>query len=185
MMREERHAPEPHRPPDAAGARLAELRASAAAAYASITAADAALRTLAGHRVAAERVLRSAAMLHGVASRAAAAHDRARPGPVVLVTSRFLAGREWRERRSILLTALAEAERLLADTERALAAVKEKFAAQVHARADAATALRRLTAECAAARDELAAAGDGLPARDDGLAAAGDGAAAGGLAEAG
>jgi hypothetical protein len=148
------------RQPDAAGARLAILRASAAGAYDAIVAADEALRVLAGRRVAAERVLRHVATLHQVAARAADAHARARPGPVALLASRLRAGREWRERRAILAQALTDAERLLADTRQALADVKQEFAARLGARAEAVAELRRLTGECAAARAELAAAGE-------------------------
>ena len=155
-MPEEQHA----RQPGAAGARLALLRASAAGAYEAIVAADDALGILAGRRVAAERVLRSVAMLHRVASRAAEAHALARPGPVALLATRLRAGREWRERRAILAQALTDAERLLADTQQAVADVKQEFAARLRARAEAVTELRRLTDECAAARDELAAAGE-------------------------
>ncbi|HTR91383.1 MAG TPA: hypothetical protein VMI73_06555 [Trebonia sp.] len=150
-MPEEQHA---------SGARLAALRASAGDAYDAIVAADDALGVLAGRRVAAERVLRDVAMLHQVAARASAAHARARPGPVALLASRLRAGREWRERRSILAAALADAERLLADTQQALADVKQEFAARLAARAEAVTSLRRLTQECAAACEELAAAGE-------------------------
>jgi hypothetical protein len=155
-MPEEQHA----RQADAAGARLALLRASAAGAYDAIVAADDALGVLAGRRVAAERVLRNVAMLHRVASRAAEAHELARPGPVALLATRLRAGREWRERRAILAQAVTDAERLLADTQRAVADVKREFAARLRARAAAVTELRRLTGECAAARDELAAAGE-------------------------
>ncbi|TVZ05429.1 hypothetical protein EAS64_12840 [Trebonia kvetii] len=155
-MPEDQHA----RQPGAAGARLALLRASAAGAYDVIVAADDALGVLAGRRVAAERVLRNVAMLHRVASRAAEAHALARPGPVALLATRLRAGREWRERRAILAQALTDAERLLADTQQAVADVKQEFAARLRARTEAVTELRRLTGECAAARDELAAAGE-------------------------
>jgi len=146
------------RQPEAAAARLASLRASAAGAYDAIVAADDALAVLAGHRVAAERVLRHVAMLHGLAARAAQAHEQARPGPAALLASRLRAGRQWRERRAILAAALADAEQLLADTRQALADVKQQFTARLRSRAEAAAELRRLTGECAAARDELAAA---------------------------
>jgi phosphate uptake regulator len=155
-MPEEQHP----RQPAAAGARLAVLRASAGGAYDAIVAAEDALGVLAGRRVAAERVLRDVAMLHRVAARAAKAHAQARPGPVALLASRLRAGREWRERRAILAQALTDAEQLLADTTQALADVKQEFAARLQARAEAVTELRRLTEECAAARDELAAAGE-------------------------
>jgi phosphate uptake regulator len=144
----------------AASARLAVLRASAGDAYDAIVAAGDALGVLAARRVAAERVLRDVAMLHRVAARAAEAHARTRPGPIALLASRLRAGREWRERRAILTEALTDAEQLLADTRQALADVKQEFAARLQARADAVTELRRLTDECAAARDELAAAGE-------------------------
>lgn len=146
------------RQPEPAVARLARLRASAACAYDAIVAADDALAVLAGRRVAAERVLRHVAMLHGVAARAAQAHALARPGPVALLASRLRAGREWRERRAILAAALADAEQLLADTRQALADVKHEFTARLRSRAEAVAELRRLTGECAAARDELAGA---------------------------
>ena len=155
-MPEEQHARRPAEP----GARLAMLQASAAGAYDAIVAADEALGILAGRRVAAERVLRDVAMLHQVAARAAEAHARARPGPVTLLASRLRAGREWRERHAILAEALTDAERLLADTRQALADVKREFAAGLLARGEAVTELRRLTEECAAARDELATAGE-------------------------
>jgi hypothetical protein len=155
-MPEEQRAGEP----DAPGVRLAGLRASAAGAYDAIVAADDALGVLAGRRVAAERVLRNVAMLHRVAASAAQAHALARPRLLALLATRLRAGREWRDRRTILAQALTDAERLLADTRQALADVKQEFAARLAARAEAVTDLRRLTAECAAARDELAAAGE-------------------------
>lgn len=148
------------RQPAAAVARLASLRASAAGAYDAIVAADDALAVLAGRRVAAERVLRHVATLHGVAARAAHAHALARPGPAALLASRLRAGREWRQRRAILAAALADADQLLADTRQALADVKLEFTARLRSRAEAVAELRRLTAECAAARDELDAAAE-------------------------
>ena len=154
-MAGEQHA----RQPDAA-ARLTVLRSSAGDAYDAIVAADDALGVLAGRRVAAERVQRDVAMLHRVAARAAEAHARARPGPLAVLASRLRAGREWRERRSVLAEALRDAEQLLADTQQALADVKQEFAARLQARAEAVSELRRLTEECAAARDELAGAGE-------------------------
>jgi hypothetical protein len=144
----------------APSARLALLRASAAGAYDAIVAAEEALGVLAARRVDAERVLRDVAMLHRVATRAGEAHARARPGPVALLASRLRAGREWRERRAILAEALTDAERLLTETQQALADVKQEFAARLLARGEAVTELRRLTEECAAARDELATAGE-------------------------
>jgi hypothetical protein len=152
-MADEHHG----RPP---GARLAVLRASAAGAYDAIVTADEALSVLAGRRVAAERVLRDVARLHGIAARATAAHALAKPGLAALLASRLRAGREWRERRAILAQALTDAERLLADTSQALDEVKQEFAARLQARAEAVQELRRLTDECAAAREELAATGE-------------------------
>lgn len=153
-MPEEQH----ERQPEAAAARLASLRASAAGAYDAIVAADETLAILAGRRVDAERVLRHVAMLHGVAARAAHAHELARPGAAALFASRLRAGREWRERRAVLAAALADAEQLLADTRQAVADVKQEFTARLRSRAEAVAELRRLTVECAAARDELDAA---------------------------
>jgi hypothetical protein len=135
---------------------LRTLQDSAADAYAAITAADAVLRAIAERRVAAERELRHAVARHHAASRASAAHAGARPGPFAQLATRFRAGREWRERRAALDAARHEAERPLAAARRMLSQVKGEFAAQVHARAEAVTALRRLTAECAAALEELA-----------------------------
>jgi hypothetical protein len=109
----------------AARARLAALQRGAAGAYATITEADAALRTVAARRVAAERVLRHAAAVRQAAVRAAAAHARAQPGLFGQLASGLRAGAE--------------------------------FAAHVRARGEAAAALRRLTAECAAARAEITA----------------------------
>jgi hypothetical protein len=113
---------------DAARTRLALLQDSAAGAYAAITAADAVLRVLAERRVAAEGALRHATARHHAASRAVAAHARVRPGPVAQLASRFKAGRHWRERRTALAAAVADAERPLADALRALAQVKGEFA---------------------------------------------------------
>jgi chromosome segregation ATPase len=144
-----------------ARARLAALQDCAADAYAAITAADAALRALAGRRVAAERELRHAVTRHHAVSRAAAAHARVRPGPLAQLATRFRAGREWRERRAALDAALHETQRPLATARRAVSQVKGEFAAQVHTRAEAVTALRRLTAECASVLEELARATGG------------------------
>jgi len=141
---------------DAARARLALLRGSAAAAYAAITAADAELRALAARRVAAEGILRHAAAGHHAASRAVTAHQRPRPGPLAQLVTWFRAGREWRERQAALVAAVADAEQPLAAARRTVSQVMAEFAAQVNARAEAVTELRRLTAECAVARDEIA-----------------------------
>jgi len=143
---------------DAARTQLADLQHSAAEAYAAITAADEALRVLAGHRVTAERALRLAAGRHQAAARAAVAHARSRPGPLTQLTTRFRAGRDWRRQRLALDVALAAAERQLAAARRALSEVKDEFTARLAARTAAAATLRRLTAECAAARGRIAAA---------------------------
>jgi hypothetical protein len=135
---------------------LRTLQDSAADVYSAITAADAALRALAERRVAAERELRHAVARHQAASRASAAHARTRPGPLAQLTTRFRAGREWHARRAALDAVLHEAQRPLAGARRTLSQVKGEFAAQVQARAEAVTALRNLTAECAAALEELA-----------------------------
>lgn len=161
------HADNGHRAGNAAEAamvRLAALQDEAAEAYAAITAADAALRAIAARRVVAERVARAAAARHHRAARAAAAHTRTRPGPLAQLASRFRAGQAWRAERSALDAALAATQRPLADARQTLAQVKDEFTARVRVRADAAAALRRLTAECAAARAEIAA-GSGLSAR--------------------
>lgn len=150
-------------PAGAARARLAGLQHSAAEAYSAITAADDALRVLAGHRVAAERALRLAAARHQAAAGAAAAHARSRPGPLAQLATRFRAGREWRRRRPALGAALAAAERQLTVARQALSEVKDDFTARLAARAAAAASLRALTAECAAALSQIAATDDGNP----------------------
>ena len=146
---------------DAARALLADLQHGAAEAYAAITAADEALRAAARHRVTAERALRLAAGRHAAATRAMAAHVRARPGPFAQLASWFRAGREWRQRQPALDAALAAAERQLAMARQALSAAKDDFTARVARRAAAAATLRHLTAECAAARAQIAARGGG------------------------
>ena len=138
---------------DAARALLAGLQHGAAEAYAAITAADEALRVLAGHRVTAERALRLAAARHagGLAGR----RPRTRgPGPARSPSWPPGSAQEgeWRQRRPALEAALADAERQLAAARQALSAAKDDFAARVAARAAVAATLRRLTAECAAAR---------------------------------
>jgi hypothetical protein len=147
---------------EAPRARLAALQRDAADAYTAISAAEAALGDVAARRVAAERVLRHAAAVRQAAARAAAAHARTRPGLLASLVSGLRARPRWRRRQAALDAAVTEADRPLADARRALAPVGDEFAAQVRARGDAAAALRRLTAECAAARAELAARlGDG------------------------
>jgi hypothetical protein len=146
---------------------LAGLQHSAADAYAAITAADEALRVLAGQRVAAERALRLAAGRHQAAARAAAAHARSRPGLLAQLATRLRAGREWRRQRAALETALAAAGRQLAAARQALSEAKDEFAARLAGRTAAAATLRRLTAECAAARGRIAAAGLRAPAESE------------------
>jgi chromosome segregation ATPase len=140
-----------------AHARLAGLQHSAAESLAAITAADAALRALAGQRVTAERALRFAAARHHAAARAVAAHERARPGPLSQLATRLRAGRDWRRQRPALEAALAAAELQLTAARQALAEAKDEFTGRLAARATAAATLRRLTAECAAARARIAA----------------------------
>lgn len=139
----------------AALTRLAALRREAAAAYAAISAADAALESLAGQRAVGERGLRDALAGYQVVSRALAAHARAKPGPLAQLLTGFRAGREWLARHSDLNVALREATEPLAAAQREVSRVKHEFAAQVQARAEAVTALRRLTAECVAVLDEI------------------------------
>src|ERR1700722_19609966 len=152
-------------PADAARALLAGRQHKAAEAYAAITAADGALRLAAGHRVSAERAARPAAGPHAAAARAAAAHARARPGPLAQLGTGFRAGREWRRQRPALEAALAAAETQLTAAGQALSAAKDEFTVRVAARAAAAATLRRLTAECAAARAQIAALDDDGAAR--------------------
>ena len=142
---------------DAARALLAGLQHGAAEAYAAIAAADEALRVAARHRVTSERSLRLAAGRHAAASRAVTAHTRARPGPFAQLATWFRAGRQWRQRQPALEAALAGAERQLAVARQALSAAKDEFTARVASRAAVAATLRRLTAECEAARAQIAA----------------------------
>jgi hypothetical protein len=83
----------------------------------------------------------------------------------------FRAGREWRQRQPALEAALAAAERQLAVARLALSAAKDDFTARVASRAAAAATLRRLTAECAAARAEIAALDGSRYAAGNGIAA--------------
>jgi hypothetical protein len=69
----------------------------------------------------------------------------------------FRAGKEWRQRQPALEAALAGAERQLAVARQALSAAKGDFTARVAGRAAVAATLRRLTAECEAARAQIAA----------------------------
>jgi chromosome segregation ATPase len=143
---------------DEARARLADLRHSAAGAYAEITAADDALRVIARRRVTTEQDLRLAAGRHHAAEHAVAAHAQARPGPVAQLATRYRARTQWRQARPALDAALADAERQLRTARQALSEVKHDFMARLAVRAAAAAKLRRLTAACAAARSQIAAA---------------------------
>jgi chromosome segregation ATPase len=141
----------------AARGRLAALQDRAADAYAAVTAADAALRAVTARRVTVEKALRQAASVRATAVRAAAAHTRARPGLAVTLASGLRARSRWRSEQALLDAAVAAAARPLADARQALSQVREEFAAHLRARGAAAAALRRLTAECAAARAEVTA----------------------------
>ena len=144
---------------DAARVRLAGLQHGAAEAYAAITAADAALQVLAGHRVAAERALRLAAARHQAASRAAAVHARARPGPFARLATRFRAEREWRRQRPALESALADAERQLTAARQALSRRSRTTSPPGSPRGRRRPrGCASLTAECAAALARIAAA---------------------------
>jgi hypothetical protein len=165
---------------DAARARLPELQRSAAEAYAAIKVADDRLRVLAMHRVSAERALRLAAERHHAASRAAAAHARARPGPLAQLATRFRARSAWRQEQPALEAALAGTDRQLAAARLALSEAKDDFTDGISARAGAAATLRRLAAECAAVLSQVAAAGGGNPPLADGNSAASLGAPGGG-----
>jgi hypothetical protein len=147
---------------DLAG-QLAALRDSAGDAYAAITAAEAELAVIAAERVSAERALRLAAAGRVAAARAAAAHQRARPGVPARLARWLRAPRaagglpRWRRQQAALAAAVTAADQPVAAARQALAEVREGFAAQVRARGEAATTLRRLTAQCAAVQAELAA----------------------------
>jgi hypothetical protein len=146
-------------PQDAAAAargRLAALQQRAAHAYAAITAADAALQVIAARRMAAERALRQAVAARQAAVRAAAAHQRGRPGPLAALASVFRGGPDWRRGQAARDAAVTAAEGPLADARQALALVRDEFADQLQARAEPVAALRRLTAQCAAAQAEIA-----------------------------
>jgi hypothetical protein len=138
-------------------ARLPGLRQDAAAAYAAITAAEDRLRVLAGQRVAAERSLRAACRRQQTAARAVQAHARAKPSLRDALPGRPAAARrDWRAARSPLDADLREAAALVSTAQRSIAEVRAEFATTVHARAEAAAALRGLTAECAAAQQAIA-----------------------------
>jgi hypothetical protein len=139
-----------------AQARLPGLRQDAATAYALITAAEDRLRALAGQRVAAERSLRVACGQYQAAARALDAHARARPGLRESLATRFGARREWRDRQGALDAVLRDHAATVSTGQRAIARVQAEFAAAVHARAESAAELRRLTAGCAAAQEVIA-----------------------------
>jgi hypothetical protein len=139
-----------------ARARLTGLRRDAGVSYASITAAEDTLRALAGARVAAERSLRAACHRHLAAAKALDAHARAKPGLRASLSARFGARREWRARQGALDAALRDRATGVDAAQRASAEVQARFAAAVHARAESAGTLRRLTAECAAAQEVIA-----------------------------
>jgi hypothetical protein len=136
--------------------RLPGLRRDAATAYASITAAEDALRALAGRRVASERSLRAATQRYQAAANALDGHARAKPGLRASLSTRLGARQEWRARQGALDAALRDRASLVSTAQRASAQVQAQFAAAVHARSEAAATLRRLTAECAAAQEAIA-----------------------------
>jgi hypothetical protein len=144
------------RPGDGARARLAALQDEAGVVYEAITVADAGLRLLAGRRVAAERVLRHDASRYEAASRALAAHDRARPTLGRLLATRYRAQDEWQAGRAPLTAALGQVNQDLSVSWAAVTEAKEAFAARVAVRSEAVTELRRLTAACAAVTAEIA-----------------------------
>jgi len=143
--------------------RLAALRDRASAAYAAITAAEAELAVIAAERVTAERALRQAVAERTAAAQAAGAHQRARPSVLAQLASGLRAWPDWRQRQAALNTAVTAADQPVTAARRAVAEIREEFAAQVRSRGEAATELRRLTAQCAAVQAELAACrpGDG------------------------
>jgi chromosome segregation ATPase len=138
--------------------RLVGLRQHVAAVYASITAVEDTLRTLADQRATAERSLRAASHRHGAIVRALEAHARAKPGLRAQLSTRFGAKRAWRARQAELEAALRDRAAPVEAGQRTLAQVRAQFAATVHAQAEATAALRRLTAECAEAQAEIARA---------------------------
>jgi hypothetical protein len=151
--------------------RLAALRQDAATVYTSIAAIEDTLRSLAGQRVAAERSLRAASHQHGAAVQALEAHARAKPGLRAQLSSRFGAGRAWRARGAEFEAALRDRAAPVDAAQQALAEAQGHFTAAVHAQAEAAATLRRLTAECAEAQERIARArqrwGEHYPSRPE------------------
>ncbi len=139
-----------------AQARLAGLRQDAAMAYASISGAEDTLVALAGQRVAAERSLRAACHRYQAAAKDLDAHARAKPGLRASLSTRFGARQEWRARQGVLDSALRDHAALVSTAQLEITEVQARFAAAVRARAESADALRRLTAECAAAQAVIA-----------------------------
>ncbi|MGH3209278.1 MAG: DEAD/DEAH box helicase, partial [Trebonia sp.] len=135
--------------------RLPVLRQDAATAYASITDAEETLRRLAGQRVAAERSLRAACHQYGSAKKALDAHARAKPRLRASLPSAFAVRREWRAKQAVLADAVRDRAAPVEAAQRAIAEVRACFATAVHARAEAAATLRRLTGECAAAQEAI------------------------------
>jgi hypothetical protein len=138
--------------------RLPVLRRDAGTACDAITAADDTLRALASQRVSAERSLRAAWARYGTVMRARDAHARAKPGLPALLRARLGARREWQARQAVLDDALRDCAAAVDTAQRAVTDLRGRFAATVRARAEAVAALRRLTAECAAAQEAIARA---------------------------
>ena len=136
--------------------RLPGLRQDAAMAYASISGAEDTLGALAGQRVDAERSLRAACHRYQAAAKDLDAHARAKPALRASLSTRFGARQEWRARQGELDTALRDRAAFVSTAQLEITEVQARFAAAVRARAQSAAALRRLTAECAAAQAMIA-----------------------------
>ncbi|MGH3170339.1 MAG: DEAD/DEAH box helicase, partial [Trebonia sp.] len=136
--------------------RLPGLRRDASTAYASITAAEDAMRDLAAQRIAAERSLRAAWYQYGSVVKALHAHARAKPDLRASLATRFGARREWRARQAALDGDLREHAVPVEAAQQAIAGVQAQFVAAMRARAAAADELRRLTAECTRAQEVIA-----------------------------
>jgi hypothetical protein len=133
--------------------RLPALRRDAATAYDAVSAAEDRLRTLADQRVSAERTLRDAWHRYGTVLQAQDAHTRAKPGLPALLATRFGARREWLARQASLEQTRGDHAAVTDSAQWALTQIQAEFAAAVRERTAAAAALRRLSAECAVARE--------------------------------
>lgn len=127
--------------------RLPMLRQDARSADAAISAADAELRTLEAHRLAAEDRLQDAGRRHSKTSDALEGQRRDKPGLLVSVSTRFRAGREWHAEYTALREKHLAAERELESAWQQALATESRIADAKRTGMQARDKLNRLTDE--------------------------------------